>query len=302
MKNKKNENSNQFHTPVLINESIDALCVVTGNWYIDATFGFGGHTRKILEKGGNVIGIDQDEVTLRLGKEHFKESIESGRLLLHTINFGELDSVLSAHADKKIAGALFDLGISTYQLKHSGRGISFLGDEPLDMRLSNERAETAAQILNTRSQSELVQIFEHFGEERLARAIAEKIVEERKIAQFERTGQLVEAIEYVYKANRVHERIQPSTRVFQALRIVVNDELTQINKGITAAYEALSREGKIVVISFHSLEDRIVKQSFLKLCERGGKIITKHPIRPTREELIHNKPSRSAKMRVLEKN
>lgn len=291
-----------FHAPVLLTEVIFYLRVEARAWYIDATAGGGGHTQAILEKGGNVFAIDQDEDAIKKLKGNFKKELDSGKLLVKHGNFANLTSYIKESKIQNILGVIFDLGLSTYQIKSSGRGFSFKSKEPLDMRMDQKQERKATQIVNNFSVGELYEIFRKFGEEKLARQIADSISRARSLSPIHDTSSLREIVAQVYKNHGVREKIDPATRVFQALRIAVNDELARLKQALPQAVEVLGKEGRCLVISFHSLEDRIVKQFILER-ERLGKIrrVTKKPIVAARVELIRNPKARSAKLRVFEK-
>ena len=271
------ESLNQnMHKPVLLHESIDALDLKPGEVFVDATYGGGGHSEEVRRQFPEVqvIAIDQDP------------KVDAIRA-----NFRDLDKVVT----RKVDAILFDLGISSNQLENSGRGFSFLRDEPLDMRMSGEGI-TAAEILNSWSERALELVLRGFGEEKNSRRIAHEIVERRKVKPFATTFDLTEVV------GRRTGKIHPATKTFQALRIATNEELTALETGLEKAFESLRPEGRLVVISFHSLEDRIVKNFFRDRGKDGSaKQVTKKPIVPSREEVETNPRSRSAKLRVIEK-
>lgn len=282
------------HIPVLLKESIEALKVKKGGKFIDATAGGGGHTGKIIEKGGKVLAIDCDLDAIEILKERFGVSA-----VIVNGNFSDIELIASRNDFLTVNGIFFDLGVSSYQLDSSGRGFSIRHDEKLDMRMDLATETTALDVVNKYPKSLLTEIFYRFGEEHNAEKIAIAIVEERKKRQIETTRQLAEIIE---KIGHKSERMHPATRVFQAIRIEVNQELEAIRKALEGAVRILDSEGRIVVISFHSLEDRIVKKLFDIFQKQGlGKIITKKPIVPSESEKNANRRSRSAKMRVFEK-
>lgn len=291
-----------FHTPVLLKEVIEGLQVKEQFWYIDATAGGGGHTKEIIRLGGNVLALDQDEVAIAHLKELFKEEIKKNKLILVQDNFSNLVEITNKVQLKSIAGILFDLGMSTYQIKNSGRGFSFMKDEPLDMRMSQSTSVTAVDVINKYSESELSYVFTKFGEDVLGAQIAQAVVESRKEKKITTTGQLGTLISEVYKVAHKQERIHPATRAFQALRIEVNDELKVLKLVLPQAVDVLSTQGRLAVISFHSLEDRIVK-NFLKEEEQKGKIaiVTKKPTTAADAEKYINPAARSAKLRLAEK-
>lgn len=289
------------HIPVLLKESIDLLKPKEGRMFVDATINGGGHSEeilKIMEQGAVLTGIDQDEDLINSLKNKFQKEIGEKRLILINGNFGDLKNLLKGKPD----GIIFDLGMSSYHLEKSGRGFSFQKDEPLIMTYGGDWRNklTAKEILNTWNREELEKILREYGEERFAKRIAEAIAEERKVKQFDTTSELANIILRITPAKYKRMKIHPATRTFQALRIAVNDELNVLNEGLNQAFEILKPGGRIVVISFHSLEDRIVKNFFRqKKQENQGEILTKKPIQPSVEEIRRNPRSRSAKLRAI---
>lgn len=284
-----------FHVSVLLQEAIDALQITKNGKYIDATLGAGGHSCEIAKRGGIVLGIDQDE-------EARKEASENVKGLPVTIvagNFTHVSELAKQHGFDQIDGVLFDLGVSSHQLDTNVRGFSFLSDGPLDMRMDTTIGVTAADLVNGLHKGELTDLFTKYGEEPFAKRIAEAIVAERVKKPITTTKELADLVaRSVPKIGKIH----PATKVFQALRIAVNDELHAVEDALPQALELLKSKGRIVVITFHSLEDRIVKRAFEEYGARGlGKIVTKKPIIPTDAEIEQNRRSRSAKMRVFEK-
>ncbi len=288
------------HTPVLLNEAIGYLNVLSNHHYIDCTLGGGGHTEAILEKNGpkgSVIAFDLDAETIKRTKNHLKRF--GKRLIVIEDTFRNM--LNAKRSTLNASGVLYDLGTSMDLLKSSERGFSFLTDEPLDMRFSTEQDVTAADIVNREKEKELADIIFQYGEERWSRRIARGIVEYRGKSRIETTKELVDIIQHAIPGKYRHGRIHCATRTFQALRIAVNDELKALEESLERAVEMLNGGGRIVVISFHSLEDRIVKQFFKKMKMQGvGQILTKKPIVPSEEEQEENPPSRSAKLRALE--
>ncbi len=276
-----------MHIPVLKKEVLEQLNPIENENYIDATFGEGGHAQEILERikpKGKLIGIEKDEVLYQRGLE-----TKSDRLILYNNSYTNLLKVAQSSGIEEISGILFDLGFCTFHIEESKKGFSFSSDEPLDMRYGSE-GETAQEIINNYSERELEKILKEYGEERYARKVARKIIEERKIKRIETTFDLVRVIKKAipYYKSRIHF----ATRTFQGLRIAVNNELDSLEIGLNQAYNILKKEGKIVVISFHSLEDRIVKNFFKE------KNMSMKLIKPSIEEIKNNKPSRSAKLRI----
>lgn len=303
------------HIPVLLKEAIELLNCKSSGIYIDCTVGAGGHAERILEltsPDGKVVGIDQDEEILKIAEGRLKRFGERVRLM-HG-NFSDIKGIMK---DEKADGILFDLGVSSYQLEDKERGFSFMSDAPLDMRMDKKAEATAADIINSSSERELSDIIFKYGEERFAKRIASFIVREREKKPITTTLQLSNIITKAIPA-RFHPRdIHPATRTFQALRIAVNRELEILEKSLLNAVDILKPKGRICVISFHSLEDRIVKRTFQRLekgcicppkipvCQCGIKpsvrIITKKPVTPAEEEINANPRSRSAKLRTAEK-
>ncbi len=283
-----------MHIPVLLEESTDLLLGNGGKLYVDCTIGLGGHTRRILEKNPQafVIGIDRDPYALEMAQENLKDF--EGRYSLYHANFSDLDEVLKMERLSQVDGFLFDLGVSMLQLR-SPRGFSFQRDEPLDMRMNPEDRLSAYQVVNTYSERDLERILKEYGEEPYAKRVARAIVLARAKKSIETTLELVEIITSVlpYKGGRIH----PATRVFQAIRIEVNEELKSLEIALRKTLDFLRSSGRVVLISFHSLEDRIVK-NFMK---KHLKPLTKKPIKPTMEEMKKNPASRSAKLRAGEK-
>lgn len=290
-----------YHVPVLLNEVIRNLRVSTNSWYIDATAGGGGHTDKILTLGGNVLAIDQDEQAIETLKLSFPSEIKSGKLIVTKGNFVHVKRYITGF-DFPVMGVLFDLGMSTFQIRDSGRGFSFKKNELLDMRMSQEDPVTAAEIVNTYSEENLYEIFRKFGEEHLARELAHAIFRTRTIKKLTTTSELRDLAHRVYQNAHRKTSIDPATRVFQALRIALNDELTALKIALPHAISILERGGRCLVISFHSLEDRIVKLTFREEVRAGiVKIITNKPIVPKLDEIKENPSARSAKLRVAQK-
>ncbi len=306
------------HLPVLATEALSFLDLSHRSTIVDATLGLGGHSECILNDSsfhGKIIGIDQDQQHLDFARERLKKF--SDHLIFIKGNFADLKSLRSEQGES-FDGILFDLGIASPHIDDPNRGFSFQADGPLDMRMDKTQKLTAEKVVNSSSENELMNIFRDFGEERLAKRIARKIVEQRKIKSFRTTQELSKLIDNVYQHSVFHHsRIHPATRIFQALRIAVNDELEALAKGLADAVEMTQPGGRILVISYHSLEDRIVKNLFRQaekpctcppkvphcICgkEPTLRIITKKPITPSKEEIRENPRARSAKMRVAEK-
>jgi 16S rRNA (cytosine1402-N4)-methyltransferase len=292
------------HIPVLLDEALAGLAPRPGGLYIDGTLGGGGHTAAILDSSapnGRVLGLDLDPAALARGavlRERFGD-----RLTLVASNFRNLDSVAAARGFAPCDGVLLDLGLSSDQLATTGRGFSLQVDDPLDMRFDPTTGESAADLLNSRSESELADIFYHYGEERRSRRLARLVVARRQDRLFARTGDLLAVAEAALGPRR--GRLHPATRVFQALRIAVNDELGALETALNAAVSVLAPGGRLVVISFHSLEDRIVKY-FIRDCvgaagEPCVRPLTRKPRMAGAAEIAANPRSRSAKLRAAER-
>lgn len=286
-----------LHTTVLRQEAVEALNIKPNGVYIDATFGFGGHSKEILDKKnfeGRVIGIEVDKQIYDYAKNTFKSY---KNLSLYNGNFVNVGDIALALNLDQVSGILFDLGTNLFQIRESKRGFSFLKNEKLDMRLDLKNNLTAEEIVNSYPREKLEEIFKNV-DERFYRPIAKKITEVRRKKRIETTEELVAIVREV---KRQHGKTNPATLAFMALRIEVNDELENLKKVLTKSINILKHGGRLVVISFHSGEDRIVKQ-FLRESEKQGllKIINKKVIIPSRNEQVENRLSRSAKMRVAE--
>lgn len=296
------------HTPVFLSEVISFLNPRSGGVYVDATLGAGGHSEKILELSvpdGFVIGLDLDPSMILIAEKRLERF--KGRFLFFENNFTEIPEVLKKAGHKKTDGIIFDLGVSMFHFRDSRKGFSFMKEGPLDMRLSSKMKFSAEDVVNKFNERELADIFFKYGEERNARRIARYIVSERKSERIKTTTQLSNIVCRASGGRHVGG-IHPATRVFQALRIAVNGELGNIEKALPLAIDLLAEGARICVISFHSLEDRIVKNVFRNLSKEGPngegpkvKIVTKKPLMPGREEIISNPSARSAKLRVAEK-
>jgi 16S rRNA (cytosine1402-N4)-methyltransferase len=305
MKNPEtNLQDGQYHVPVLLQLTIEALNVVPGKWYIDCTLGGGGHTSEILKSGGKVIGIDQDQSALDFVTEKLQKHIQAGYLILTKTNFNALEEVASKH-QKAISGVLFDLGFSSHQVGSNQRGFSFQTNEFLDMRMDPQtQTTTASDLVNRLPERELYKIIYKYGEDPLSQKIAHLIVTKRQERPITKTMQLAEIINNLYQHTyKNHSRTHPATKTFQALRIVVNNELDNFKNALAQAQVVLEPKGRIAVISFHSLEDRITKRAFQDWQRSEiGVCLTKKPLTASDEELKNNVRARSAKLRVFEKH
>ncbi|MDA8324588.1 MAG: 16S rRNA (cytosine(1402)-N(4))-methyltransferase RsmH [Nitrospiraceae bacterium] len=291
---------NPVHRPVLVGEAMDILRPEAGGVYVDATVGLGGHAGEMLRLmggRGTLIGIDRDEEALRMAAA----ALTSGNVVLRHAGFSRIGDVLGELRIESVKGIFFDLGVSMLQLKMAGRGFSFATDEPLDMRMDITQALTAREVVNTYSQERLTQILREYGEERHAAKIARAIVTNRRQRPIGTCRELARIAAWAYgRAGR--QRIHPATRTFQALRIEVNRELDELEAGLGSSVQLLSKGGRMAVISYHSLEDRIVKHFFKKAAAEGQlQVLTKKPVRPGPEEVRENPAARSARLRGAEK-
>jgi 16S rRNA (cytosine1402-N4)-methyltransferase len=301
-----------YHRPILVSESVELLAPRAGSLVVDGTCGGGGHTAEILRAGADVVGLDQDPDAIDFAREKLADY--GGRVTLVQANFREAGKVLDELGIVGIGGALLDLGVSSRQLENASRGFSVVRQGPLDMRMDPRRELTAATIVNSCSEEELTRIFRELGEEPAARRIASQLVKLRKTTPFDDTMQLSKAIEKIVWR---HGRRHPATQVFQALRMEVNDELGALEDGLSALTKRLESGARIAVITFHSLEDRIVK-NFSRDRSREWldrpewpeprrnpdytlRLVTDKPIEPGENEQRTNPRSRSAKLRVAEK-
>ncbi len=297
-----------MHKPVLLKEVLEYLNPQSNENFIDATFGFGGHSKEILKRirpEGKVLGIEIDKEIFQeflKKKEEIIEKEDSGRLILVNQSYLEIQEIVKKKNFFPINGILFDLGVCSYHFDLSERGFSYQKNQRLDMRFTIENPLTACQIINFWPQKEIERILKDYGEEKYYKRIAKAIVQERKRKRIETTFDLIEILKKVLPKNYDHRRIHFATRTFQALRIAVNDELKNLEEGLLKAFQLLFSHGRLAVISFHSLEDRIVKNFFKKLKkENSAEILTKKPITPSLKEVEKNPRSRSAKLRVIKK-
>lgn len=296
----------KYHTPVLLKEVLGFLQVKAGNKYIDATLGGGGHSKAILEDGGIVLGIDQDQEALDEVKESFKPEILNFKLITAKGNFKDIEKIARENGFEKVSAVLFDLGISSSQIDSPNRGFSFLKEGPLDMRMDTNSPITAEYLVNLLGKGELYEIFKNYGEETRAGAVSRAIASARRIKAIKTTNELVAVIAKAYGIEGElsdFTKNNISQKVFQALRIAVNNELQVIEIALPKALELLEKKGRLIVISFHSLEDRVVK-NMLKSFEKQnmGRVITKKPVGATELEVNANSRSKSAKLRIFEKN
>lgn len=306
------------HTTVLLEEAVSSLLPKSGGRYIDATLGGAGHTARLLERSqptGRVLAIDQDPAAHDNVRAVLASELD--RVVLVRSNFRDLRRIAKAYAFEGCEGILFDLGVSSPQFDESERGFSYRLDAPLDMRMDPEHTTTAFALVNELSVAELARIFNAYGEERFARRIAGAIADRRQVNPIRMTGELAEIVKLAIPAATRRTGAHPARRVFQALRIAVNDELGALEEALDASLDILCTGGRVAVITFHSLEDRIVKHKFLDwaqgcicppdfpICRCGhqprGTLVTRKPILPTEAEIAENPRARSAKLRVIER-
>ncbi|HVP37404.1 MAG TPA: 16S rRNA (cytosine(1402)-N(4))-methyltransferase RsmH [Terriglobales bacterium] len=312
---KKSRIGTIYHKPVLKEKVIEYLIIDKSGTYVDATVGTGGHAASILEQlneGGKLLGTDKDNESIKIAEERlrrFEKKVE-----FFNQSYSHLPEILKSQNVEKIRGVLFDLGLSSYQLDTPERGFSYSDNGPLDMRFDQQNGKTAFKVINNYTAEELTRVFKEYGEERFSKKIAQAIIQNRKFKKIESTKELKDIVKSIIKTKIDMKTL---SRVFQALRIEVNNELSELKKGLDAGVEALVPGGRVCVISYHSLEDRIVKNRFSELakgctcppdfpvCTCGGKkilkVLTRKPVIPDQEEIEENPRARSAKMRVAEK-
>jgi len=291
-----------IHKSVLLNESMEILQPKSGGIYLDLTFGGGGHSEQILKLSspdGIVIAIDQDAFAIKKAQK-LKETYQE-RLKIIKANFSKCYSTLVDMGFSAFDGIIMDIGVSSFQLEDPNRGFSFLKDGPLDMRMDQNNPLNARIIVNEWSRFEIENIIRHFGQERFAKKIALKIEEKRKISPIETTLELASIVKEAVPAY-FYKKIHPATKTFQALRIVVNSEIDNLKEGLINAIKLLKVGGRLVVISFHSLEDKVIKETFKSYSQQNiVSILNKKPIVPSQEEIETNPRARSAKLRSIEK-
>ncbi|MDD5068027.1 MAG: 16S rRNA (cytosine(1402)-N(4))-methyltransferase RsmH [Candidatus Pacebacteria bacterium] len=295
-----------IHTSVLLQESIDGLAITNGDVFLDCTINGGGHSEEVAKRFGQavqIIGIDMDESALQRAEKRLL--VQKAKFLLAQDNFRNVNKVLEKFGIQRANKILYDLGLSSNQFEDSGRGFSFQKDEPLLMTFKEKPTETdltVKEILNSWDEENIADVIYGYGGETFSRRIAKGIVEARAVKPIETTGELVEIIKNATPAPYHRRKIHFATKTFQALRITANDEIRALKEGLEKGYAILAPKGRIAVISFHSIEDRIVKQ-FFKSKEKAEEaiLITKKPIVPSREEVVRNPRSRSSKLRILEK-
>jgi 16S rRNA (cytosine1402-N4)-methyltransferase len=304
----------EFHQPVLAGIAVDYLLTISEGIYVDCTTGGAGHSQLILEKmvpSGRLVCIDADADAIQFAQEQLQAH---SNVILRQSYFDQLDVILAHEKLLPVQGFLFDLGISSYQIDRPDKGFSFISDGPLDMRFDQKQKLSAREVVNHYSQEQLEQLFWKYGEEKKGRVIAGKIVEQRRSGTIETTGKLSEIIQKAVSPRLINKTL---ARIFQAIRIEVNDELGRLRTALEKAFNCLCLSGRIVVISYHSLEDRIVKDFFREkerdcicppqfprcVCDKVSelRILTKKPLLPSPEEILQNPRSRSAKLRAAEK-
>lgn len=305
------------HVSVLLNECLEGLNIKPDGKYVDCTLGGAGHSSQILKrlsKDGLLIGIDQDKDALKAAGERLKDF--DNKILVHN-NFYNIGEIIDDLNVGNVDGILMDLGVSSYQLDEGERGFSYMKDAPLDMRMNRDNDFSAYDVVNTYSEEELYKVIKDYGEEKFAKRIASFIVEKRESKKIETTFELVDIIKSAIPAKARREGPHPAKRTFQAIRIEVNGELRILNKAIEDGVNRLNKGGRMAIITFHSLEDRIVKLKFRDLanpctcpkefpiCVCGKKplvkLVSRKAIEPSKEEVLENPRSRSAKLRVIEK-
>lgn len=305
------------HISVLLNESVDALMINPDGIYVDGTMGGGGHSEKIVQKlstKGTLIGIDRDTEALTASRTRLSEY--NNIIYVHN-NYKNIKDILAEQGIDHIDGAVLDLGVSSYQLDCKERGFSYMEDAPLDMRMNRQAGITAYDVVNTYSEDELTRIFFSYGEEKFSKKVARIICERRENKPIETTLELVDIIKAAIPEKFRQKGSHPAKRVFQAIRIEVNGELADLKGAVDDFFDVLSPGGRLSIITFHSLEDRIVKNAFneykqgctcpkdFPICVCGnkprGKVITKKPVLPSEEECDFNSRSKSAKLRIAEK-
>lgn len=301
------------HTTVLLNETVESINVKKGGIYADLTLGGGGHTALILEKGGSVVGVDRDIIAIENARERFKGKNFTA---VHS-NFSDIKEIAKSLDIEKFDGIIADLGVSSPQLDDAERGFSYMQDAPLDMRMDRRENLTAREVVNTYSSEELFRVISTYGEERWASRIVNFIIEEREKANIETTFQLVDIIKAAIPLSARKDGPHPAKRTFQAIRIEVNGELKILESTIRDSVELLKKGGRMGIITFHSLEDRIVKTTFASLekgctcpkdfpmCVCGNrptvKTVSRKPLIPTEKEIDENPRARSSKLRTIEK-
>lgn len=289
-----------YHEPVLLKETIKNLKIESGKKYIDATLGDGGHTIEILKNGGKVLGLEINEEALKRAQKRIEDEGFAENFIGVLGNFKNIEELAAKNGFDKVDGIIYDLGYSSFELEDLGVGLSFQKDDPLDMRLDKSLGVTAGDLVNSLTEKELAHLIREYSDEKLAGRFAGAIVKARSLKKIQTTKELSDIIKSVSPLGYERGRINPATRTFQALRIVVNDEIGNLEKSLPRAARMLLPGSVIVAITFHSLEDKVAK-SFGRSARPSIKEILDRPVLPTDEEVQENPRSRSAKMRVFEK-
>ncbi|MBZ2404672.1 16S rRNA (cytosine(1402)-N(4))-methyltransferase RsmH [Liquorilactobacillus hordei] len=308
------------HTTVLLNEAVEGLAIKKDGTYVDCTLGGGGHSGLIISKlseKGHLLSFDQDQTAITYNSDRFKNELESGKITFIKSNFRFLEEKLTEKDITDVDGVLYDLGVSSPQFDNAERGFSYRYDSKLDMRMDQTQELNAEKVVNEWPYEKLVRIFFRYGEEKYAKSIARRIEKERQSVQIETTGQLVELIKEAIPARARRTGGHPAKKVFQAIRIAVNDELGALEQSLEEALELINVGGRISVITFQSLEDRLVKSLFKEKSEIQDlpqglpiipdefqpkfKLVSRKPILPSEEELLNNHRAHSAKLRVIER-
>jgi len=288
-----------------VEEIIDYLKPRSGEIFIDATFNEGGHSKEIFKKiepNGKILGIEWDKSVYEKAQKEFSKDLYQSNIIVVNDSYINLAEIAKENKINNVDGILFDLGMSSWHIEESGRGFSFNREEPLDMRYSSKSKITAYDVVNGYSQENLEYIIREYGDERNSRRIAKSIILKREISPIETTKGLTEAIESVVPHKMFGKKIHVATKTFQAIRIEVNQEIENLKKGLKQSIGTLGKGGRLAVISFHSLEDRVVKNQFREWKNEGMcEIVTKKPVKPKKEEVLDNPRSRSALLRVLQK-
>lgn len=291
----------RYHIPVLLHEVLDGLDVKAGGRYIDATIGDGGHAKAMTDRGGTVLGIDQDPEAIKRVSERLRQEIEKGKLRVVHDNFDHIEEMAIKHGFTNVDGILFDLGMSSFQIEESGRGFTFGKDEPLDMRMDAESSVTAADLVNALGKKELTELFRRFGQVERAALVAGRIIEKRKERPITTTIQLADLVSTILPR---HGRLHPATKIFMALRMAVNDELGNLERTLPKAVTLLrpsgppaGRAGRLAVLSFHEGEDRVVK-TFFRSNRTTISEVHPSPFFPSEEERSLNPRARSARLRI----
>ncbi len=289
-----------MHKPVLVKEVIKFLNPQRNQNFIDATYGFGGHSKELLKyikPKGKILAFEWDPFLVELNK---KNLMQEKNIILKNANFTKIKKIVKELNFTKIKGVIFDLGISSWHLENSKRGFSFNKDEFLDMRINPKEIKiTAFEVVNYYSKERLIEILKNYGEEKRAKEIVDAILDKRRFKKIETSKELAEIIMNVCKRkNKIH----PATKTFMALRTFINNELENLEEGLKQAFDVLDKNGRIAIITFQGLEDKVVKKVFKELKRKGAKMITKNVVRPSRNEILENPRSRSAKLRVIQKN